>query len=92
MDNFENNIFCQVQEGMDDSIAMLERLLQANRAITIPTIHCFGMLNENVNIVSHDWHRGTPVSVKEIRCQVHTILHTIHMSIANAPPNLHCRF
>lgn len=57
-------------EGMDEAIKMLDRLTQASRAVIMPVVQSFGMLNENVSMVSHDWKNGEPLSASEIRCQM----------------------
>ena len=60
----------QLHDGIEEATKMLEQLLHASRAVVMPTIKSFGMLNENTNTVSHDWRVGAPLSAEELRLQI----------------------
>ena len=60
----------QIHDGIDEAIKMLEQLLNASRAVVMPVVKTFGILNENTNTVSHDWHVGESLSAEALRLQV----------------------
>ncbi|XP_048254993.1 integrator complex subunit 8-like isoform X2 [Haliotis rufescens] len=54
---------------LSNSIQMLERFLQTNKTLSMPTPNCFNVPSERTE-VEYDWNQGRVIPPEEVRCQV----------------------